>query len=103
MTAGVGGLRKPKRKERRLAARYEHLPIYRAAFDLAVHMETIVRHFSRYHKLITGFGEIVGPLTKGSEQRGLLLTLVGAARMCLRACAGAGVFRIDPGALDMLR
>ena len=31
-------------------ARYEHLPIYRAAFDLAVHIEKIVRNFSRYHK-----------------------------------------------------
>ena len=35
-------------------ARYEHLPIYRAAFDLAVHMEKIVRHFSRYHKYSLG-------------------------------------------------
>jgi hypothetical protein len=30
-------------------ARYDHLPIYRTAFDLAVHIEKIVRHFSRYH------------------------------------------------------
>lgn len=35
-------------------ARYEHLPIYRAAFDLAVHLEKIVRHFSRYHKYTLG-------------------------------------------------
>ena len=35
-------------------ARYEHLPIYRAAFDLAVHMEKIVRNFSRYHKYTLG-------------------------------------------------
>jgi hypothetical protein len=35
-------------------ARYEHLPIYRAAFDLAVHIEKIVRHFSRYHKYSLG-------------------------------------------------
>ena len=35
-------------------ARYEHLPIYRAAFDLALHMEHIVRHFSRYHKYALG-------------------------------------------------
>ena len=32
-------------------ARYEHLPIHRAAFDLALHLETIVRNFSRYHKI----------------------------------------------------
>jgi len=35
-------------------ARYDHLPIYRAAFDLAVHLEKIVRHFSRYHKYTLG-------------------------------------------------
>ena len=35
-------------------ARYEHLPIYRAAFDLSVHMEKIVRNFSRYHKYTIG-------------------------------------------------
>ena len=35
-------------------ARYEHLPIYRAAFDLAVHVERIVRNFSRYHKYSLG-------------------------------------------------
>ena len=35
-------------------ARYEHLPIFRAAFDLAVHIEKIVKHFSRYHKYTLG-------------------------------------------------
>ena len=35
-------------------ARYEHLPIYRAAFDLAVHLERIVKNFSRYHKYTLG-------------------------------------------------
>lgn len=35
-------------------ARYEHLPIFRAAFDLALHMEKIVRNFSRYHKYTLG-------------------------------------------------
>ena len=35
-------------------ARYEHLPIYKATFDLAVHVEKIVRHFSRYHKYTLG-------------------------------------------------
>lgn len=35
-------------------ARYEHLPIYKAAFDLAEHVEKIVRNFSRYHKYILG-------------------------------------------------
>lgn len=35
-------------------ARYEHLPIFRAAFDLAVHIEKIVRNFDRYHKYSIG-------------------------------------------------
>ncbi len=35
-------------------ARYEHLPIYKAAFDLNVYVEQIVRHFSRYHKYTLG-------------------------------------------------
>ena len=35
-------------------ARYEHLPIYRAAFDLAVHIERQVKNFSRYHKYTLG-------------------------------------------------
>jgi hypothetical protein len=35
-------------------ARYEHLPIYKAAFDLNVYVEKIVRGFSRYHKYTLG-------------------------------------------------
>ena len=35
-------------------ARYEHLPIYKRAFDLNLYFENIVRHFSRYHKYTLG-------------------------------------------------
>jgi len=35
-------------------ARYEHLPIYKKAMDLAVYLEKIVRGFSRYHKYTLG-------------------------------------------------
>ena len=35
-------------------ARYEHLPIYRDALNLAVHFEKIVAGFSRYHKYTLG-------------------------------------------------
>ena len=35
-------------------ARYEHLPIYKKAFDLAVHCEKVVAGFSRYHKYTLG-------------------------------------------------
>ena len=35
-------------------ARYEHLPIFREAYDLTVHVEKLVRGFSRYHKYTLG-------------------------------------------------
>ncbi len=35
-------------------AKYEHLPIFRAAFDLALHFEKIIRNFSRYHRYTLG-------------------------------------------------
>jgi hypothetical protein len=35
-------------------AQYEHLPIYKAAFDLQIYFEGIVRNFSRYHKYTHG-------------------------------------------------
>ena len=53
---GAGGREPPCRFDRRYVsrARYEHLPIYRAAFDLAVHIEKIVHNISRYHKYTLG-------------------------------------------------
>lgn len=35
-------------------AQYEHLPIYKKAFDLNLYFEKIVRNFSRYHKYTLG-------------------------------------------------
>ena len=35
-------------------ARYEHLPIYKAAMDLCVYLENTVRNFSRYNKYTLG-------------------------------------------------
>jgi hypothetical protein len=35
-------------------ARYEHLPIYKQALDVAVHFEKVVTGFSRYHKYTLG-------------------------------------------------
>jgi hypothetical protein len=37
-------------------ARYEHLPIYKKAFDLFLYFEKIVRKFSRYDKYTLGAG-----------------------------------------------
>jgi hypothetical protein len=35
-------------------ARHDHLPIYKAALDLTVHLEKVVAGFSRYHKYTLG-------------------------------------------------
>lgn len=35
-------------------ARYEHLPIYKQAMDVAIHVEKVVAGFSRYHKYTLG-------------------------------------------------
>ena len=35
-------------------ARYEHLPVYRAAMELVVYLEKAVRNFSRYQKYGVG-------------------------------------------------
>ncbi len=35
-------------------ARYEHLPIYKQAMDVAVHFEKVVAGFSRYYKYTLG-------------------------------------------------
>ena len=35
-------------------AQSEHLPIYKAAYDLCLYFEQVVRNFSRYHKYSLG-------------------------------------------------
>ncbi|MFH1258510.1 MAG: hypothetical protein ABII74_01625 [Elusimicrobiota bacterium] len=35
-------------------SQYEHLPIYKKLFDLAVYLENIVKGFSRYYKYTLG-------------------------------------------------
>jgi hypothetical protein len=35
-------------------AQYEHLPIYKKAYDFTVYIEKIVHNFSRYHKYTVG-------------------------------------------------
>ena len=35
-------------------ARYEHLPIFKKAYDLNLYFEKTVCHFSRYHKYTLG-------------------------------------------------
>jgi hypothetical protein len=56
-------------------AKYEHLPIYKKAFDTVVYFEQIVRHFSRYHKYTLGTDlrntsrEIVKLIVKANNAR----------------------------------
>ncbi len=40
--------------KKEVMARYEHVPIYKAAMDLTVYNEQVVRNFSRYHKYTLG-------------------------------------------------
>jgi len=35
-------------------AQAEHLPIYKASYDLSLYLEQLVRNFSRYHKYTLG-------------------------------------------------
>jgi len=35
-------------------AQAEHLPIYKASYDLCLYLEQVVRNFSRYHKYTLG-------------------------------------------------
>jgi len=56
-------------------ARYEHLPIYKQAMDVAVHFEKVVAGFSRYHKytlgseLRTKSHEVVALIVKANAAR----------------------------------
>lgn len=83
-------------------ARYEHLPIYQAAFDLAVHIEKIVRNFSRYHKYTLGT-----ELRDGSRR--ILERIIEATRAatvvrCWSSCAGSWrVSRCWPGCVTSRR
>jgi len=63
-------------------AQYEHLPIYRQAMQLAVHLEQVVRKFSRYNKYTLGSElreqahGIVGNIIKANNEQGRLEALV---------------------------
>lgn len=67
-------------------ARYEHLPIYKQAMNMAIHFEKVVAGFSRYQKYTLGTDlrnksrEIVGLIAKANSSREklpLLLELRG--------------------------
>ncbi len=86
-------------------ARYEHLPIYRSAMKLAVHLEITVRGFSRYVKYTLGSEmrrlaqQIVGLIIRANNQRerfALLHELRDAVEQLMvqaRICQETGGFR----------
>ena len=61
-------------------ARYSHLPIWKAAMDLAVHLEHAVRRFPRYHKYSLG-----QDLRQCARRLCRLITRANEARMPQRA------------------
>ena len=91
--------------------RYDHLPIYRAAFDLAVHLEQIVRHFDRYHKytlgtdLRTGSRRILERIIEANESRERRRVLerlrqdLEQLKVLARLCHESGGFRSTRGYL----
>jgi hypothetical protein len=58
-------------------ARYEHLPIYKKAMELALYFEQIVRNFSRYNKYTIGSDlrnksrEIACHIMRANSMRGI--------------------------------
>jgi len=62
-------------------AQYEHLPIYKKAFDVTVFIENSVRHFSRYHKYTLGTDlrnlsrEVVRLIVTANSEREKIATL----------------------------
>ncbi len=64
-------------------ARYEHLPIYKQAMDVAVHFEQVVAGFSRYHKYTLGTElrnksrEIVSQIIRANAERDQAPKLIG--------------------------
>jgi len=58
-------------------AQDEHPPIYKAAFDLQIYFEGIVKNFSCYHKYTHGISDFES--RRGFHNRGVALTLKGEA------------------------
>ena len=66
---GLGGLtpQVPRNFLVQVMARTDHLPIYKASYDLCLYFEQVVRNFSRYHKYSLG-----ADLGDGAPRRGTL-------------------------------
>ncbi len=85
-------------------AKYEHLPIYKKAYDFALYCEKVVRNFSRYHKyslgaeLREGAREVIRliRLANDSHERGPVLLALRAKledlKLTIRLCKDMKVF-----------
>ena len=86
-------------------ARYEHLPIFREAYNLTVHIEKIVRNFSRYHKYTLGkdlrdksreiLEQIVAANNAAEDRATRLLELrqeLESFKVLVRLCHDSGAF-----------
>ena len=85
-------------------ARYEHLPIYRAAFDLTLDLERTVRGFSRYNKYTLGSDlrqkarglvEKVIAANESADRASVLVELrrdLEGLKVLVRLCEEAGAF-----------
>ena len=86
-------------------AQYEHLPIYRSAMKLAVHLENTVRGFPRYAKYTLGSEmrqhsqQIVGLIVRANSERNRsdtlrqLRTSIDGLLVQARICQETGGFR----------
>jgi hypothetical protein len=86
-------------------AQYEHLPIYRKAFDMTVYIENTVRGFSRYHKYTLGTDlrnlsrEAVRLIVRANSERERLPTLhrlrdtLEELKVTIRVCKEVKAFR----------
>ncbi len=75
-------------------ARYEHLPVYKAALDAAVHFEPVVAGFSRYHKYTLGTElrqashEVVTGVIRANSARGAMGVAARTCRKSHQAASG---------------
>ena len=86
-------------------AQYEHLPIYKKAYDMTIYIENIVRGFSRYHKYTLGTDlrnlsrEIVRLIIRANSERERLSTLhclrdtIEELKVVLRICKEVKAFK----------
>jgi len=90
-------------------AQYEHLPIYKKAFELNLYFEKIVKGFSRYQKYILGTElrnkarEIVSLIIRANNKKDKTETLIQLReelehiKLLLRLCKELRVFNnFDP-------